>query len=144
VTRLERLDTRLREQGADRAAHLRTVTNGRVAREIEAGIAERVGDAVRTPTKRRGLHLSVDEAAWSDLLSGFDPIDTAAYRYDHDVETRPLAATTAAGRVRGAQGRLLVLNRHGTTYAVDLRDLVGHAVTGSTDERALQSSLGAF
>ncbi|MFB6188361.1 MAG: DUF2797 domain-containing protein, partial [Halapricum sp.] len=44
VTRSWRLDTRLREQGADRAAHLRTVADGRIARQVEADIAREVGD----------------------------------------------------------------------------------------------------
>ena len=39
VTKEWRLETRLREQGADRGAHLRTVENGKIAREIEAGLA---------------------------------------------------------------------------------------------------------
>lgn len=39
VTRSWRLQTRLYEQGADRAAHLRTVPDGRIARQVEADIA---------------------------------------------------------------------------------------------------------
>jgi hypothetical protein len=37
-----------------------------------------------------------------------------------------------------------VLERDGTVYAVDLRDLVGYEVSRGRDRRALQSSLGAF
>jgi hypothetical protein len=144
VTRSWRLDRRLREQGADRAAHLRTVTDGRVARQIEADIAREVGDRVRVPTKVEGLHLSVDDDAWADLLAGFDPIDTFAFDYGLALAERPVAETLLSGTVRGTKGRVLVLETGGTTYAVDMRDLVGHDVeTGATD-RDLQSSLGAF
>jgi hypothetical protein len=52
--------------------------------------------------------------------------------------------TLAAGTVVGVQGRVLVLEAGGTTYAVDLRSLVGHDVDPGGDGRARQSSLGAF
>ncbi len=55
-----------------------------------------------------------------------------------------MAETIAAGTVRGTKGRLLVLDRAGTTYAVDLRDLVGHEVTSGAGSRDLQASLGAW
>nr|WP_251344360.1 DUF2797 domain-containing protein [Haloplanus sp. GDY1] len=144
VTKAWRLETRLREQGADRGAHLRTVSNGRIAREIEAELAAGIPDRVRAPTKRAGLGQSVDEAAWDDLLSGFDPRDRFAFDYGLDLSERPVAETVATGRVRGTKGRLLVLDHAGSTYAVDLRDLVGYEVTPDGTDRRLQSSLGAF
>lgn len=144
VTRAWRLDTRLREQGADRAAHLHTVSNGRIARELESEIAREVGDRVRVPTKIRGLADTVDLAAWEALLEGYDPIETFAFEYDLDLAERPVRETIASGTVVGTKGRILVLERGGTTYAVDMRDLVGYEVREGTTERALQSSLGAF
>jgi hypothetical protein len=144
VTRSWRLQTRLREQGADRAAHLRTVGDGRIARQIEADIAVDVGDRVRVPTKQNGLHRTVDENAWQDLLTDFDPLATYSFDYGLDLTERPVAETLATGTVRGTQGRVLVLDTNGSTYAVDMRDLVGYDLeTGETD-RQLQSSLGAF
>ena len=144
VTRLERLDARWREQGADRAAHLHSVSNGRLAREIEAEIAADVGDSVRVPTKIEGLARPVDDDAWRSLLAAFDPVRTADLDYGLDLDARPVADTLAAGSVRGLKGRVLVLERAATTYAVDLRDLVGYEVTTGRSERDLQSSLGAF
>jgi hypothetical protein len=144
VTRSWRLDTRLREQGADRAAHLRTVADGRVARQIETEIATEVGDRVRVPTKVRGLHESVDDAAWRDLLTEFDPLGTYEFDYGFDLTDRPVAETLASGTVRGVQGRVLVLDNGGSAYAVDMRDLVGYDVSDGDTDRDLQSSLGAF
>jgi hypothetical protein len=144
VTRSWRLETRLREQGADRAAHLRTVADGKVARQIEADIAADVGDRVRVPTKVEGLHESVDDDAWADLLAGFDPIETFSFEYDLDLSERPVAETIATGTVCGTQGRVLVLDYGGSTYAVNLRDLVGYDLTEGETERALQSSFAAF
>jgi hypothetical protein len=144
VTKEWRLETRLREQGADRGAHLRTVADGRIAREIEAGLAEEIPDRVRVPTKRDGLHRDVDDAAWESLLSEFDVIDAYAFDYGLDLVDRPMAETMATGTVRGVQGRLLVLDRAGSAYAVDLRDLVGYDVSPEATARDVQSSLGAF
>lgn len=144
VTKGYRLETRLREQGADRGARIRTVENGRIAREIEAGLADRIPDRVRVPTKLAGLGRSVDESAWEALLDDFDPIDRFAFDYGLDLSEQPVAETLATGRVRGTKGRLLVLDHAGSAYAVDLRDLVGYELRPGGTDRRLQSSLGAF
>lgn len=144
VTREWRLETRLLEQGADRAAHIRTVDDGREARRIEAGIAERIPDRVRVPTKIDGLGQRVDDDAWADLLSEFDPIETFDFDDGLDLSGRPVSETMATGTVRGVKGRILLLDRGGSTYAVDMRRLVGHEVTEGATDREMQSSLGAF
>jgi hypothetical protein len=144
VTKAWRLPTRLREQGADRAALLRTVENGRIAREIESQLADEFTDRVRVPDKMSGLHRSVDEEAWRDALAEFDPAETFEFDYGLDLSTKPVGETLAAGEVVGVQGRVLVLARGGTTYAVDLRNLVGYEVGDDESGRQLQSSLGAF
>lgn len=144
VTRSWRLQTRLREQGADRAAHLRTVENGRIARQIEAEIATDIGDRVRVPTKVAGLHELVDDDAWETLLAAHEPLSTFTFEYGLALSGRPMAETIASGTVRGTQGRVLVLDHNGTTYAVDMRDLVGYEITPGGTDRALQSSFAAF
>ncbi|MFB6270869.1 MAG: DUF2797 domain-containing protein [Halobacterium sp.] len=144
VTRSWRLDTRLREQGADRAAHIRTVDDGRRARRIEYGIAEEIPDRVRVPAKLRGFDEQVDDAAWRALVDDFDPIAEFDFDYGVDLDRRPVAETMATGTVLGTKGRVLVLERQGTTYAVDMRDLVGYDVTEGESDRDVQSSLGAF
>jgi len=144
VTKEWRLQTRLLEQGADRAAHIRTVDDGRVARRIEANIAERIPDRVRVPTKREGLARTVDDDAWESLLAEFEPMETFAFDYGLELAEQPMGETMAAGTVRGVKGRLLVLDRGGSTYAVDMRSLVGHELIEGVDEREMQSSLGAF
>ncbi len=144
VTRSWRLDTRLREQGADRAAHLRTVSNGRIARELEAELAADLTDRVRVPDKVAGLGRSVDDDAWRAVLDGFDHLETFSFDYGLDLSVRPVAETIASGTIRGTKGRVLVLESGGSEYAVDLRDLVGYELEPGKAERELQSSLGAF
>lgn len=144
VTRHWRLRTRLREQGADRAAHVRTVVDGRVARQIEAEIASRIPDRVRVPEKVAGLHLTVDGAAWRELLADFEVIEEFDFEYGLELDAQPVAETLATGTVLGTKGRLLVLARATGTYAVDLRDLVGYELDPGASSRDLQSSLGSF
>ncbi|WP_254767347.1 DUF2797 domain-containing protein [Salinilacihabitans rarus] len=144
VTRAWRLETRLREQGADRAAHVHTVSNGRIAREIEADVATRLVDRVRTDAKVGALAADVDRDAWESVLAEFDVIDRYAFDYGLDLDSRPVGETLATGTVVGVKGRLLVLERGGTTYAVDMRDLVGYELAAGSSSRRLQSSLTSF
>ncbi|MDG5774855.1 DUF2797 domain-containing protein [Haloarculaceae archaeon H-GB2-1] len=144
VTRSWRLETRLREQGADRAAHLRTVDDGRIARQIEADIATDVGDRVRVPSKIRGFHESVDDEGWAALLEKYDPVDTFAFDYGFSLAEQPMTETFVTGEVVGTKGRVLVLSYNGSTYAVDMRSLVGYELESGRTDRNLQASLGAF
>jgi hypothetical protein len=151
VTRTWRLETRLREQGADRGAHVRTMADGRVARNYESQVASRpgpsgdpIGDSVRVARKVAGLHRAVDEAAWEALLEEFDVRGRYRFDYGLDLDRQPVPETLATGTVVGTKGLVLVLARGGTTYAVDLRDLVGYEVSEDRESRDRQSSLGQF
>jgi len=144
VTRSWRLETRLREQGADRAAHIHTVSDGQVARDLEADIAETVGDKIRVATKIAGLHETVEEDAWRALLADHRVVEEFAFEYGVDLDARPVPETLLTGTVRATKGRVLLLDRAGTTYAVDMRGLLGYELAAEADARALQSSLGSF
>lgn len=146
VTKRPRLRTRLREQGADRGAHVYTVANGRIAREIEAELSADVPvpDAVRVPEKISGMARAVDEAAWNRLLSKFEIQERIDLEYGFELEAAPVAETLAAGTVVGTKGRVLVLERDGGRFAVDMRGLVGYELEEGSSARALQSSLGSF
>jgi hypothetical protein len=144
VTRSWRLEDRLREQGARKAAHLRTVPDGRVARQIEAELAESIPDRVRVETKIGGLHRAVDDEAWTDLLARHEPIERFSFEPCPRLSKQPVADTTLAGTVHCSIGRILVLEIGGTTYAVDLRDLVGYEISAGNPDRSRQASLGSF
>ncbi|WP_254838275.1 DUF2797 domain-containing protein [Natronomonas marina] len=146
VTKRPRLETRLREQGADRGAHLYTVANGRIAREIESELAADVPvpDAVRVATKIDGMGRSVDGDAWERLLAAFDVRQRFDLEYGLDLDSAPVAETLASGTVRGTKGRVLVLERTGGVFAVDMRDLLGYELREGTSSREVQSSLGTF
>ena len=146
VTRSWRLDTRLREQGADRAVHVLTVPDGRIAREHESEISTEydVTERVRVPTKIRGLAETVDEEAWKRLLAEFDVLDEFAFEYGLTLRERPVTETLLTGTIVGTKGRILVLEHGNTMYATDLRRLVGYELEAGATDRELQTSLGGF
>jgi len=149
VTRTWRLETRLREQGADRAAHVFVASDGRVARTIESDIADGsygtpIPERVRASTKLRGFGRSVDEDAWAALLADFEVRERFDLAYGLHLDGQPVPETIASGAVRGVKGRVLVVDAGATTYAVDLRGLVGYEVTKGEFGSDRQSSLGAF
>lgn len=144
ITRRDRLETRLREQGADRGAHLLTVPDGDAARDREEEIGRDLTQRVRVATKLEGIGRDVDERAWNALLDEYDPVERLAFDYGFDLEVPPVPETLATGTVIGVQGRVLLLERDGTPYAVDLRDLVGYELREEPDTRDRQSSLGSF
>ncbi|MFB6185324.1 MAG: DUF2797 domain-containing protein [Halobacteriaceae archaeon] len=144
VTKEARINQRLAEQGADRAAQIYSVKNGRIAREIEADIATEIPDRVQIQTKIQGLPYSVNKKAWSNLLTDYDPLETFNLSYGFSVDTQPIPTTMATGYVEGTKGRLLILSRENTLYAIDLRDLIGYEVRNETSSQNRQSSLQTF
>ena len=146
VTRSWRLETRLREQGADRAAHISTVPDGRIAREHESEISAEyaITERVRVAAKIRGLADPFDESEWQQLLGEFDVIEEFDFGYGFDLREPPIAEPLLTGRVVGTKGRVLVLEHARTTYAVDMRGLVGYELMEGATDRDLQTSLGGF
>jgi hypothetical protein len=99
---------------------------------------------VRVPTKVAGLADEVDEDWWEAALAEFEPLETYSFDYGLSLSERPVPETLASGTVVGTKGRVLVLENAGSTYAVDMRDLIGYELEDGGGDRQLQSSLGAF
>ncbi len=144
VTRTGRLNRRLREQGADRGVRIHRVKNGRIAREIEAEIAEDIPDRVGVSPKIRSLTARVDRETWVDHIEQFSPAEHLVLTYPVSLEEPPIAETLARGEIVGVKGRLVCLRWSGSTFVTDLQDLVGHHIQENTTPRAVQSGLGAF
>lgn len=144
VTRLSRLPVRLREQGADRAAHLHTVSDGRIARRVERELATTLPDRATMETKLAGIATAVDEASWAAIVDQYEVLETFQFDYGFKLSQRPVPEILASGTIIGTKGRLLVLQHAASTYGVDLRDLVGYDISPGRSDRRLQSSLGAF
>lgn len=144
VTRSWRIKTRLTEQGADRGAHIKTVSDGRIARRMEADIAEELVDRVQVIHKLETLHKSVDIDAWNDLLSNYTVLEEFTFDYNLNVEQQPIHDTFLSGIVHGTQGRILLLETTGSIYAVDMRDLLGYDITNTTAPQERQVSFSTF
>lgn len=144
VTRLNRVYARLLEQGADVGAHIHTVSNGRIARQLEQEYARDIPDRIAISEKLPGLVEGVDREAWRSLLDDFTVLETFDVEYGLSLSTQPLQETLATGTILGVKGRLLVLEHGGNSYAVDTRDLIGHELLPVATDRELQSSLGNF
>jgi len=114
------------------------------ATAVEDGMVVGLGTGSTAAHTIRKLGRRVDADAWAALLGAFDPVERFAFEYGLDLSDRPVTETMAAGTVRGWKGRVMVLDRNGSTYAVDARDLVGYELTETVPDRELQSSLGAF
>lgn len=144
VTRLNRVSARLLEQGADFGAHIHTVSNGRIARQLEQDYARDIPDRIAISEKLMSLVESVDLEAWRALLADFTVLETFDLEYGLSLQTQPVQETLATGTVLGVKGRLLVLENGGVSYVVDTRDLLGHELLPVATDRELQSSLGKF
>ncbi len=144
VTRLYRVYARLLEQGADFGAHIHTVSNGRIARQLEQEYAREIPDRIAISEKFASLVESVDLDAWRALLDDFSVLETFDLEYGLSLRTQPLQETLATGTVLGVKGRLLVLEHSGDRYVVDTRELIGHELLPVATDRELQSSLGNF
>lgn len=144
VTRLYRLYARLLEQGADFGAHVHTVSNGRIARQLEQDYARNIPDRIAISEKLVSLVESVDREAWRSLLDDFTVLETFDLEYGLSLQTQPVHETLATGTVLGVKGRLLILENGGDSYVVDTRDLLGHELLPVATDRELQSSLGNF
>ncbi|MDR5657041.1 DUF2797 domain-containing protein [Halodesulfurarchaeum sp. HSR-GB] len=144
VTRSWRFERRLAEQGARRGVQIKTVENGRIARQIEADLAAEVPDRIPVEWKIDGLAQTLDHAAWESVIESHTIEEAVEFDWGLDLSTRPITATMAAGTVRGTRGRVLVLERGESTYAIDLRDLVGFELQDDAAESERQASLGAF
>ena len=143
VTRMPRLITRLREQGARKAAHIETVSNGRTARQIERRIASGMKDRVIAKEKLNGLGQNVNGQKWELTMSEFKPAKIFDFSYGFKLDYPPIPAKILSGEIVGVDGRFLVLKISKDNYAVDLRAITGYEIEkgNKKGEISLQSSL---
>tara|TARA_A100001037_G_scaffold306560_1_gene352683 strand:- start:8095 stop:8898 length:804 start_codon:yes stop_codon:yes gene_type:complete len=144
VTRMSRLITRLKEQGARKAAHIETVSNGRTARQIERGIADKIKDRVISKEKINGIGQYVNEEEWEKIIENYKTVKTFDLEYGFELEYPPIPTVMLSGEIVGVEGRFLVLKVSNDNYAVDLRDLIGYEIEQDkgSGEMSLQASLG--
>ena len=138
---MSRLITRLKEQGARKAAHIETVSNGRTARQIERGIADKIKDRVISKEKINGIGQYVSEKEWNTIIADYKTVKTFDLEYGFELEYPPIPAVILSGEIIGIEGRFLILKISNDNYAVDLRDLIGYEIEEGNQEISLQTSL---
>jgi hypothetical protein len=131
VAKANRLDDRLREQGADLAAVADYVVDGELARSYELELQKRykIKGTVRHSEKML-VDTELDWASWNAMKAKMDLQDERRLRYfDLPLWMRPLQVKNMLlGRVIGVKGRLLVFEKDSTLYGFDLNDVLGAEV----------------
>ncbi len=140
VTKKERINERLIEQGADFGVVVAEAKDGFEARAVEALVQHQFGfrNAVRTSEKFKllGVEKTKSKKAIEDAaakLGGFpglkarDILDLSSFY--PSLNQRPVIDNLLSGEVLGAKGNLLFLERDGTK-AIDMKRIVGKYITG--------------
>jgi len=150
VTRSNRLNDRLREQGADRGAVLATFPDGERARQEEQYISQNIPSIVSTESKLAGLNRKPNLRLWQKVIKSFGVSSDIALDYFTEplwMSPLPLKAhtgTTITGEVVGLKGPVMVLEKFNTLYAINCHSLLGYDVSFVPGPFNLQASLRAF
>ncbi|MHC1592803.1 MAG: DUF2797 domain-containing protein [Methermicoccaceae archaeon] len=151
VSRSERLEKRLREQGADMGVEVARCENGQIARVIEHRLKSVVGDRVSTASKLKGLAKPLSTQRWDEVLARVKPIGTPSRQsyFDEPLPTEPLPVkveehSTLAGRGLGCKGNIFVFESMGMLHAIDMKQLLGFELLSEPQEAVVQSGLGYF
>lgn len=151
VSRSERLETRLMEQGADIGVEIARCENGQIARAIEHRLSHVIPDRVSMTSKMRGLTKSVDMEAWERAVATLRPIGQPLrfHYFDEPLRSEPLPLriepyTTLRGRGIGCKGNLLVFERMGMLHVIDMRDLLGYELLEEPQRTGVQTGLKYF
>lgn len=154
VSRTYRLETRLNEQGADEGYEIARFPDGEAARKLERSLSVRFPDRIPFSEKiKPGL---IDRAAIDKAVSSFTPVRHFNFGYYPrepwmaPIVLRPEVNKAISGKMFGVKGQALILEKHGTLYALNLDSLIGYdceerknGVTSLKKER-LQVSLSGF
>ncbi|HYB58833.1 MAG TPA: DUF2797 domain-containing protein [Candidatus Acidoferrales bacterium] len=131
VAKANRLDDRLREQGADVAAVVDYLVDGELARSRELELQKRykIKSTVRH-SEKTSVDTELDLATWGAMKAKMELQDERRLRYfDLPLWMRPLQVKNELfGRVIGVKGRLLVFEKDATLYGFDLNDVLGAEV----------------
>lgn len=139
VTKKERINERLIEQGADFGVVVAKAKDGFAARKLEAEIQKKFGfrNAMRTTEKFRLLFSEKEIGRKSieaglEKLKGFDGLEMMEILdlsgHYPTLTEKPTLDNLLIGKVLGAKGKMLFLERNGTK-AVDMGRMIGKYIT---------------
>jgi hypothetical protein len=150
VSKTQRLETRLKEQGADIGLEIARFPDGQLARQRERMLAATYPDRVTFEKKLEVLSQVVNGETVRMIYRRFEA--ERVLRFDHFRE-RPWMTPilidvhenmAVSGRVLGIKGQALVLEKGNSLYAVNLDSLIGYDVETGKGSVNLQTSLLEF
>lgn len=148
VSRSYRLETRLREQGADEGYEIARFPDGAAARRLERTLSASFPDRIPFDIKFREGDI-VRETI--DRLLVKHPYDRG-FKFEHfrrslwmrPIVLRPKEGMAISGELIGVKGQAMVLERMGTLYAVNLDSLIGFDIEFRKGKTSLQASLSGY
>jgi hypothetical protein len=150
VSKTHRLETRLREQGADIGLEIARYPDGRLARQRERMLAATYPDRVTFEKKLAGVSQVVNGETVRMIYGRFEAERVLRFEYFRE---RPWMTPillgihenmAISGRVLGVKGQALVIEKGNSLYAVNLDSLVGYDVETGKGSVNLQTSLLEF
>jgi len=150
VSKTRRLETRLMEQGADLGLEIGRFPDGELARKRERDLASIYTDRATFENKLDGVSQKVNGDVLQALSDRYDVERVLRFDYfKEDLWMKPIplaphAGMALSGRVFGIKGKLLVLEKGNSLYAVNLDSLIGYEAETGTGSINLQTSLLEF
>ncbi|MCD1295651.1 DUF2797 domain-containing protein [Methanocella sp. CWC-04] len=150
VSKTHRLETRLKEQGADIGFEIVRLPDGELARRREQTMAQSIRDKVSYKDKLNGISKRVSERLLQDIYRDYDAERVMSFKYFRDeirmkpILIEPKEEMAISGKVLGIKGQVLVIEKRNTVYAVNLDDLIGYDMEPGKGSINLQSSLFEF
>jgi len=150
VSKTQRLETRLREQGADIGLEIARYPDGELARKRERELAAIYPDRVTFEHKLGGLSQPVNGETVQMVYARYDASRVMHFDYFRErpwmkpIVLEPRENMAVSGKVLGVKGQALVIEKGSTLYAMNLDGLIGFDVEEGKGSVNLQTSLFEF
>ena len=147
VSKTRRLETRLREQGADIGIEIARFPDGELARKRERELASTYPDRLSFESKLDGVSQNVSGETLQKLYRQYDAGRILHFEYFKEkpwmkpIIIQPHGNMAISGRVLGVKGKAIVIEKGNTLYAINLDCLMGYDVEPGKGSINLQTSL---
>jgi hypothetical protein len=147
VTKTRRLETRLKEQGADIGLEIARFPDGELARKRERELSSIYPDRLSYEDKLEGVSQNVSGETLQKLYQRYDAGRILHFEYFKEkpwmkpIIIEPHENTAIAGRVLGIKGKAAVIEKRNTLYAINLDSLIGFDFEPGKGSIKLQTSL---
>ncbi len=150
VSKTQRLETRLMEQGADMGLEIARFPDGELARKRERSLAATYPDRVTFDNKVKTISQVVNGETLQGLYRRYDAERVLRFSYFKEkpamdpIVLEPHENMAISGRVIGIKGQVMVIEKGNTLYAINLDSLIGYEIETGKGLINLQTSLLEF